>query len=125
MVMVCRVKICVELSGSSCISPKGACDALCRSLLHYCLKAAPSRITTQRISRFMPVPQYPAVTSLAIDLMQMMLLPVGMAVDQTRVVMGAKQRGYRCQIHIHYVHSFGLLLIFAHFAQLLDLRFAL
>ena len=73
----------------------------------------------------MPVSQYPAIAGLAIDFMQMMLLPVGVAVDQTRVVIGSKQVGNRCRTHIHNLHSFGLLLLFAHFAQLLDLRLAL
>ena len=50
-------------------------------------------IALQRISRLMPVSYYPAIAGFAIDFVLVMFLPVGMAVYQARVMVGAEEVG--------------------------------
>src|SRR4030067_177827 len=82
-------------------------------------------VAAQRIRPVVPVAEHPAFASVPIEMMQVVRLAVGVAVDHAWIAVVAKQGAYRFGVHIHDGHLLVALLLLALQAQLFDLRLAL
>src|SRR4030067_1145655 len=89
------------------------------------LPAYAAAVATQRIRFVVPVAEPPAFASVSIEMMQVVRLAVGVAVDHAWIAVVAKQGAYRFGVHIHDGRLLVALLLLALQAQSSDLRLAL
>src|SRR4030067_3789549 len=89
------------------------------------LPAYAAAVATQRIRFVVPVAEHPAFASVSIEMMQVVRLAVGVAVEHAGIPVVAKQGAYRFGVHNHDGHLLVALLLLTLPAQLFDLRLAL